>query len=352
MTHPLEHYNYTIPPENIRTSPLEPRDAARLFVYDTETDHVTFDTFRNISNYLPQGSLVVLNNTGVIPARVVFTKDTGGALEGLVLMNEGFQEDGTIPIIVPKQIFPGRTLSIGEHHVFSIIRQDEQKFLIRPEFDPQELPHLLELHGTTPTPYYLGKIPLTEEDLRLRYQTIFAERKRSVAAPTASLHVTPDVLESLEYKGIRTTEVTLDVGLGTFQEIEQSNLEQKTLHREPLFISEKSMTNIQEAKQKGVPVVVVGTTAVRALESVGRELLDTPPRDISRETDIFILPPFQFNITDMLVTNFHVPRSSLMALVDAFLKNKKAKRGILELYDLAIREGFQFYSFGDSMLIK
>lgn len=350
MEHPLAQYQYSITEKNIGKTPKEPRHDARLFVYNTTTDTITFDTFLHIGNYLPENSLVVLNNTGVIPARVVFTKDTGGKIDGLVLINEGFDGDGAIAVIVDKNMFPGRRIALGDYW-FTITRQRDQRFYIKPDVHPERIPEILEQLGTTPTPYYLGTLALTESALRDRYQTTFAQQKKSVAAPTASLHITPEVLERLRIKGIITTEVTLDVGLGTFADIEQKNIDEKFLHSELLFISSESRERIVHAYENNQPIVAVGTTVVRTLESQSDALMVRASGDLTDETNIFIMPGYEFKLVDHLVTNFHVPQSSLMALVDAFLVHKKAKRELVELYQIAIDNGFMFYSFGDSMLI-
>lgn len=350
MSHPLAQYHYEIPEQNIGKTPKEPRHNARLFVYDTKTDTITFDIFLNINTYLPENSLMVLNNTGVIPARVVFTKDTGGKIDGLVLINEGFDADGAIPVIVDKNMFPGRRIALGDYW-FTITRQRDQRFYIKPDAHPERISEILEQLGTTPTPYYLGTLNLSESELRDRYQTTFAQNKKSVAAPTASLHITDEVLERLRNRGIITTEVTLDVGLGTFADIEQKNIDEKFLHSELLHISSMTHTAIYNAKQNHQPVVAVGTTVVRTLESQSGLLLANNSEPIATSTDIFIMPGYDFKIVDHLITNFHVPESSLMALVDAFLIHKKAPRNLVELYRIAIDNGFMFYSFGDSMLI-
>lgn len=350
MQHPLSHYHYVIPEKNIGKTPKEPRHDARLFVYNTKTDTITFDIFLNIDRYLPKDSLVVLNNTGVIPARVVFTKDTGGKINGLVLVNEGLDDEGAIPVIVDKNMFPGRRIALGDYW-FTITRQRDQRFYIKPDANPERIPEILEKLGTTPTPYYLGELGLSEEKLRDRYQTTFAQNKKSVAAPTASLHITQEVLERLRNSGIITTAITLDVGLGTFADIEQKNVDEKFLHRERLTISPESRTCIYQAKNSHRPIVAVGTTVVRTLESQSQELFRNEQSPIATDTDMFIMPGYDFKIVDHLVTNFHVPESSLMALVDAFLVHKKAHRTIVELYQIAIDNDFKFYSFGDSMLI-
>jgi S-adenosylmethionine:tRNA ribosyltransferase-isomerase len=294
---------------------------------------------------------MVMNNTGVIPARVTFTKDTGGKFKGLVLMNEGLDSSGNVPVIVDEQIFPGRRVALSPNHWFTIAYQDEQRFYLTPEFDVNLLPQLLEEVGITPTPYYLGKIPLEEQMLRLRYQTIFAQQKKSVAAPTASLHFTEKVFDSLSQKGIQKVEVTLDVGLGTFAEVEQKNIDEKVLHRERVCLSKDTVLSLHAQIKSKKPVLAVGTTVVRTLESQGERIHAGVPEDIVADTSIFIMEGYTFTVVDQLITNFHVPQSSLMALVSAFLEHKKAKRTLLELYEIAKKEGFQFYSFGDAMLI-
>jgi S-adenosylmethionine:tRNA ribosyltransferase-isomerase len=349
--HPLVHFDYTITEANIGKHPAEPRDEAKLFIYNTQTDQVIIDRFYNLSSYLPAESLMVMNNTGVIPARVVFTKDTGGKIEGLILFNEGIQPDGTIPTIVNKKIVPGRRLAIQEY-AFEIKKQESQYFYLKPMFDVELLPEILVKYGTTPTPKYLGKLNMDEAKLRDRYQTIYAEEKKSVAAPTASLHFTHRVFESLSNKNIQRAEVTLHVGMGTFAEVSEENVEKRKLHTEPISISRSTIEKIRQTKDEKKKIVAVGTTAIRSLESQSELLLDPDYNaDILTTTDLFILPGFDYKIADILITNFHVPKSSLMALVQAFLEHKKSKKDIVELYKIALENEFKFYSFGDSMLM-
>jgi S-adenosylmethionine:tRNA ribosyltransferase-isomerase len=350
MPHPLEKYNYTLEEKHIRKSPLTKRDSSRLFVYNTATDTITFDHFYNIANYLPKDSLLVRNVTGVIPARVTFTKDTGGKVGGLVLINEGVDSEGNIPVIVDRKIEVGRTLHLGSH-TFTVVRQDEQKFFLKPHFPSTKLHEVLLQEGTTPTPFYLGKQTLAEDELRTRYQTIFAQEKNSVAAPTASLHFTEDVFTTLKEKNIATTDIVLDVGMGTFGDVTEEQWESKKLHQERIFIGTGAKNQIAHYKRNSKPIIAVGTTVTRTLEGKYAEILSDDSSDISGVTDLFITPPYNFQLVDILITNFHVPKSSLMALVDAFLLHKGAKRRILELYNVAQENGFTFYSFGDSMLI-
>lgn len=243
-----------------------------------------------------------------------------------------------------------RCVSQGTNGSPSPIRSSRD-FYLKPEFERDELEAFLLAHGITPVPFYLGKIEAGEDELRTRYQTIFAKEKRSVAAPTASLHFTERVFETLQEKGIERKEITLDVGLGTFAEVEEHNVINRKLHFERFEIGEETVDALREAKASGKDVIAVGTTVTRTLEASAEFLRSEAKGNYTSSTDLFILPPYDFKMVDHLITNFHVPNSSLMALVDAFLLHKGAKRRILELYKIAADEGFMFYSFGDSMLI-
>jgi S-adenosylmethionine:tRNA ribosyltransferase-isomerase len=324
------------------------RDASGSIQF-IEGDHqpISFSAYDFIS-IASSERLLVFKKAAV---RLAFTKDTGGLGEALVLFNEGFQVDGTIPMIVNRGLQAGRTITVADHYRFTVLRQEEQKFFMRPEFDAAMLPDLLAKHGTTPTPPYLGEMTLPETALRERYQTVFAKGQKSVAAPTASLHFTDRVFASLDDKKIERTEVTLDVGLGTFQDVKQENVDQRSLHSEPFHVPAQTIAAVHAAKTTGRPVIAVGTTAVRTLEANAQTLLAGKQETIVGTTNLFIMSPYPFAIVDIMMTNFHVPQSSLMALVDAFLAHKGAKRRILDLYAIAQREGFQFFSFGDSMLI-
>lgn len=343
----LDTYDYILPTELIRKVPLEPRDSARLFVYDTKTDVVTFDTFRNIAQYLPADSLMVLNDTVVWPARLWLKKTTGGKIEVLVLVNE-WDEKGLIPALVDRKVTVGDTLSLPDGSKFVAERQEEQKFFFRLE-SHRPLKDLLQEFGTTPVPHYLeGEEKQAESKLRERYQTVFAGAGASVAAPTASLHFTENVFENLQERKIDTARITLNVGIGTFAPLREENFQTGKLHTEYVSIPETTQRKLAEAKSKQQPIISVGTTTTRTLEAWAQTKKDTT--DL-QTVDLFIYPPYQFQIVDILITNFHLPKTSLMLLVDAFLQDKGAKRGVTVLYEEAIKAGFAFYSFGDSMLI-
>ncbi|MDD2766503.1 MAG: tRNA preQ1(34) S-adenosylmethionine ribosyltransferase-isomerase QueA [Candidatus Moranbacteria bacterium] len=344
----LKKYDYTLPDYLIRKQGIEPRDSARLFVYDTKTDAITFDTFRHIAKYLPRQSLVMLNNTTVLPARLWLKKETGGKIEVFVLANE-IEDEKCIPVLVDRKTEKGQKLFFTNGDFLEVIDQKENLFFVR--LVSQEnisLQILLETYGETPLPHYLEGANISEDVLRKRYQTVFARDGASVAAPTASLHFTDEVFQSLEEKNIETDFLTLNVGLGTFAPLADENFITKKLHTEFINISLETAQHIDAAMDEKKNIIAVGTTALRTLES---SMCDQRILPQNGKTEIFIYPPYEFRVVDILVTNFHLPKTSLMLLVDAFLQDKKAKKSIVELYQIAIANEFTFYSFGDSMLI-
>lgn len=349
-SHPLAQYYYELPPELIRKEPLVDRDTSRLLVYDTASDTIVHDHFYNLPAHIPAHSTLVMNDTGVIPARVTWTKDTGGKVRGLLLINEGIYPDGTWAIIVDEELFPGRTIRLGDC-VFTIDHQVDQRFFVRTDATPDQIYASLYQYGSTPIPYYLGPSTMTESDVRSRYQTVFAQSNRSVAAPTASLHMTERVLAGLRDQHVAMPHVTLDVGLGTFATVEDKHVASRTLHNELISIPVATSIQLQQAAAANQPIVALGTTVVRTLESHADRIM-TATADIHSQTDMFIMRPYEFQMVDQMITNFHVPQSSLMALVDAFLGYKSARKNILDLYTIAIDEKYMFYSFGDAMYIR
>lgn len=345
----LDQYDFSLPPELIAKEPAHPRDHARLFVYDTATDTVVCDTFTNLGAHLPEKSLLVMNDTKVVPARLWLKKPTGGKIEVVLMMNEYRPGDMTIKGIVDRKIDVGTILSFQSGDTLTVEAQEEQFFFFRPNVSIAMLFGLLQSEGVTPIPPYIKESPLDEHALRNEYQSVLAKHPASVAAPTASLHFTEELLEELARNGKPHTEVTLHVGAGTFAPIDEHNFETKQLFTEYYEITEQAAAAIKSAKQTGTPIIPVGTTAMRTIESAATDGVTSAGSD---RTNIFIFPPYEFQVADALITNFHVPRSSLLLLVDALLEHKKAKRRILDLYAIAITERFRFYSFGDGMLIR
>lgn len=352
----LNQYHYDLPFELIASRGVEPRDSARMMVVNTGTDGVSFSTFRNFTHYIPEGALVIFNNTAVSPARIALYKETGGKAEVLLLLNEYRAGDPALRAFSNRELKVGWRLRADDSRVFRVVKQEGKIFFLEPEFPSLEIPALLAAHGVTPVPHYLGKSGLPEHELRARYQSIFAYSETegvtaSVAAPTASLHFTNAVFADLRTRGIEYGFVTLHVGLGTFAPLAEEQLRTGKLHEEPYTIPMVTVEQVRRAHREGRPIIAVGTTAARALEAAAVPILTGLPHDISGVTDIFIRPGYSFRIVSGMVTNFHLPETSLMCLVDAFLQHKKSSIPILDLYQRAIAERMRFYSFGDGMLI-
>ncbi len=339
-----ELYDYELPESLIGVKPKVKRDESRLFVFNTRTGEIVFDLFKNIDKYLPNNSLLVLNETKVVPARAYLYKKTGGKVEVLFLFNLWNESEKIIKGIVDRKVEVGDVLAFGDEKL-CVAQQEENIFYFEMECTASKFRQLVSLHGETPVPHYIKGVSLDEDALRARYQTIFANDAYSIAAPTAALHFTDTVFDKLASRGIDTTTLTLHVGLGTFKPLTKENFETNSLHSERYFINEETVRKIVDAKKSAKPVIAVGTTTVRTLESYAET------KKSEGETNIFIHPPFDFRVVDHLITNFHLPNSSLMMLVEALLVHKKSEKHLVDLYTIAIKEGFHFYSFGDSMLI-
>ena len=341
-------YEYHLPATLVARRPASTRDRSKLFVYDTATDTIAFDEFRNIAEYLPPKALLVLNETKVVPARVTLFKQTGGKVIVLLLINE-WHGGNLVKALVDRKVNVGDALRADARHTFGVARQEGKVFFLKPNVSHDALIKFLSRAGEMPIPKYLSGGGMPEQILRKRYQSVFARRAASVAAPTASLHFTPKVFASLKKKHIESARIALHVGMGTFASFGEHELHRKKLFTEYYEISSAAARRINHQKASGSPIIAVGTTATRALESAARA---GALRAGNNSTDIFIYPPYRFRVIDGLITNFHLPQSSLMLLVDALLQHKRAKRRITDLYKIAIRKKFRFYSFGDAMLIR
>lgn len=349
-------YSFTLPDQLIAKSPLEPRDSSRLLIYDTAHDTIRMDIFKNIAHYLPPDSLVVLNDTHVSPARIELHKKTGGKVICLFLMNEPEDRKNEVKVMLDRKMDVGQFLYHNDHEVAQITAHHEGAIFIATLcVSRHELSKLLERYGTMPIPLYLRDTTLDTDDLKVKYQTVFSHDSSgendgilsSVAAPTASLHITTSVLESFSDKSIDVAHVKLEVGMGTFAPLTESQLRTGKLHSEWCSIPPGSIQKILNTKKSNRSIVAIGTTVVRTLESWAGKT----PRFELQPTQIFIKPGHIFHIVDILVTNFHIPNSSLMMLVQALLTAKGSKKSLLELYEIAIKANFRFYSFGDAMMI-
>lgn len=336
-------FDYNLPPEQIAQQPLEPRDASRLMVLDRRRDSLEHAHFRDLGRWLAPGDLLIFNDTRVIPARLFARKArTGGRVELLLLKRRAAQTWEAL--VRGRGLRAGRMLEVeGTGGVRATVLEayDGPRRLV--QFS-QPITPLLEAAGHVPLPPYIH----AELADRERYQTVYARIPGSAAAPTAGLHFTPELIERLKADGVQTDFVTLHVGLDTFQPVDEADASQHRMHGEWCELRPATAARITATRQAGRRVVAVGTTSVRTLESA-------PPGQqpgelvgpMSGSTDLFIVPGYNFRVVDALVTNFHLPRSTLLMLVAAFAGRER----ILEAYAVAQREGYRFYSFGDAMLI-
>ncbi len=336
-------FDYDLPPELIAQHPVEPRDSARLMVLDRSGEELTHARFHELPRCLRPGDLLIFNDTRVIPARLLARKaGTGGRAELLMLKRRA---PLTWEVLVGGHgITQGSVLEVeGAPHVRAVVIEtfDGPRRMVR--FSEPITP-VLERVGQMPLPPYIHA-ELTDRE---RYQTVYARVPGSAAAPTAGLHFTPALLERLRAAGVQTDYVTLHVGLDTFQPVREVEAAEHRIHGEWCELRPETAERINAAKRAGRRVIAVGTTSVRTLESAARGALDgTSVSPHVGATELYILPGFQFRVVDGLITNFHLPRSTLLMLVAAFAGRER----ILAAYATARREGYRFYSFGDAMLI-
>ncbi len=349
-------FDYDLPPDLIAQTPIEPRDAARLLVLDRATGQIQHRVFRDIGEYLRAGDLLVANESRVMPARLHARKaGTGGAVE-LLLLNR--LDEVTWEVLAGgKKVRAGTQLEILSEDQTGmpalaaevLEARDGGERVVR--FDRPVEP-LFGSVGVTPLPPYIHA-PLADPE---RYQTVYSRALGSAAAPTAGLHFTPDLILELRRRGVELAFVTLHIGLDTFKPVKEQDIEQHRIHTEWCSMAPETARQVNEAKLAGRRVIAIGTTSVRVLETAARRALPScageacPWQSVAAfqgPTDLFIYPGFQFRAVDAMITNFHLPRSTLLALVSAFA----GRELILRAYQEAVRERYRFYSFGDAMLI-
>lgn len=337
-------FDYLLPEHLIAQEPAAERDGSRLLVVDRTTGDLQHRKFRDLPDLLSPGDLVVLNNTRVVPARLMGHREkTGGKWEGLFLRQT---TEGLWELLAQTRGSPeiGETIVLDPGPLKLTLRgRSDGHWLAEPSL-PGLAVQLLGQAGHIPLPPYIRKGKESEAD-RERYQTVFAERDGSIAAPTAGLHFTPGLLEELALRGIATSRVTLHVGLGTFAPIKTADPTQHSMHAEWGEVSADTVSAIQKCRANGSRVFAIGTTATRALESAAAEGKLAPWQG---ETRIFIYPPYRFRAIDGLVTNFHLPRTTLLMLVSAFAGSDLVRR----VYEEAIHHEYRFFSYGDAMLIR
>ncbi len=338
----VSEFNYELPEELIAQTPIEKRDESRLMILNTEKQTIEHKTFKNIIDYLEPGDVLVRNNTKVIPARLYGNKETGAKVEFLLLNNI----EGDIWECIVR---PGNKLHIGtkvifgdgllEANILDIMPGGTRKvqFIYQGIFN-----EILDKIGLMPLPPYIHE-ELKQKD---RYQTVYAKYDGSAAAPTAGLHFTEELLQKLQEKGIIIANVTLHVGIGTFRPVKEKNVEEHKMHTEHFYIKQEDCDKINKAKKEGKRIIAVGTTSCRVLESIANEnsgLVEA----VEGDTNIFIYPGYNFKCIDGLITNFHLPQSTLLMLVSSLA----GKDYILKAYNEAVKEKYRFFSFGDAMFI-
>ena len=335
-------FYYDLPEELIAQDPLENRSDSRLMVLDKETGAVSHRVFRDIIDYLNPGDCLVLNDTKVIPARLIGEKEGTGAKIEVLLLKRGADDVWETLVKPGKKAKPGARISFGggllTGEVIGIV--DEGNRLIRFSYEGI-FEELLDRLGQMPLPPYITH-QLKDKD---RYNTVYAEHSGSAAAPTAGLHFTSELLAQIEEKGVDIARVTLHVGLGTFRPVKVDDVENHHMHSEFYMIDEKAAQKINRTKESGGRVICVGTTSCRTIESAADE--NGRLKACSGWTDIFIYPGYRFKILDCLITNFHLPESTLIMLVSALA----GKEHVLAAYEEAVREKYRFFSFGDAMFI-
>ena len=337
----LAHFDYHLPEELIAQTPLAQRSASRLLHFHANTSLFSDKKLTDIQKFLNAGDLLVLNDTQVIPARLFGHKATGGKVEFL-LERMLDSQTALAQIKASKSPKPGAEL-IFANKIKAVVEKRESEFYIL-KFDPStSVEKLLMEHGHMPLPPYIQRAP--EENDKHRYQTIYAKHKGAVAAPTAGLHFDQTILDELQNKNIEITKITLHVGAGTFQPVRENNFLQHEIHAERVIVTEEVCRQIQKCKNNSGRVIAVGTTTVRALESAA---LNGKLEPIDGDTKLFIVPGFEFNVIDCLLTNFHLPKSTLLMLVSAFAGYETT----MAAYKHAVKQQYRFYSYGDAMFIE
>lgn len=335
-------FDYYLPEELIAQSPLEPRDHSRFLVYNRATKSIAHKHFYDLPEYLDQGDVLVLNNTRVIPARLLGEKeDTAVPVEILLLKRLNITRWEAI-VKPGRRLKPGSICSFGNGKLRARIAEILPdggrivEFLFQGIFE-----EILDELGQMPLPPYIHE-KLEDKE---RYQTVYAKHDGSAAAPTAGLHFTPQLLQKLQAKGVRIVPVLLHVGLGTFRPVKAEELSDHSMHSEYCEISQEACDIINEARKTGKKCICVGTTSVRTLESCAKNGLAYP---IKKDTNIFIHPGYQFHLVDGLITNFHLPKSTLLMLISALMGREEA----LRVYGVAVKKKYRFFSFGDSMFVR
>ena len=345
----VSEFDYDLPEELIAQVPTDRRDCSKMLVVNPKSERIEHAHFYNIVDYLNENCVLILNNTKVIPARLYGTKDTGAKIEIFLLKDKG-NKNWEVLVKPSKRVKVGTLIKISEQLSVEILEEleDAGKWLVKLIYEG-DIYEILDKVGNVPLPPYIER-KMTSKELKTldynRYQTVYAKHEGSVAAPTAGLHFTSEILEKLQAKGVKVGYVTLNVGLGTFRPVKCDNVIEHKMDSETYEISEETAHLINTAKAQGKKIVAVGTTTVRTLESAYKEFGCIKPCKSSSE--LFIYPPYEFKVIDKLITNFHLPKSTLLMLVSALA----GKDLIFRAYNTAIENKYRFYSYGDCMFIE
>ena len=334
-------FDYYLPEELIAQTPVEPRDTSRMLVFDRQKDSVEHKHFYDILDYLKEGDVLVRNNTKVLPARMFAYTPNGAKVEVLLLKRFNLNE-WEVLVKPGKKARVGAKLTLNSELSLEVIANVEEtgSRIVRFEFDGV-FEDIISRIGEMPLPPYITE-KLNDQS---RYQTVYAKTQGSAAAPTAGLHFTDQLIQKIKDKGVEIVDVLLHVGLGTFRPVKVEDVTTHHMHSEYYEISEQSAEIINKAKREGRRVIAVGTTSVRTLESAADE--NGMVKAVKGDTEIFIYPPYKFKCVDALITNFHLPKSTLLMLVSSLSTKEK----ILEIYNTAVSEKYRFFSFGDCMFI-
>ena len=344
----VSSYDYDLPKELIAQVPSQKRENCRMMVLDRKTSSIEHKHFYDITDYFDENDVIVLNNTKVMPARLFGRKDTGAHIE-VFLLKRISDKVWEVLINPSKRVKEETLIDISpDLYVKILTRQNEGKWLVEMHYDG-DFYEILDKVGNIPLPPYIERT-MTDEQLKNldydRYQTVYAQKEGSVAAPTAGLHFTNKILDKLKNKGVQICNVTLNVGLGTFRPVKAENILEHKMDSEEFEICAQTAKIITEAKKQGKKITAVGTTSVRTLETCMKkygEIIET-----IEDSNLFIYPGFEFKVVDRLITNFHLPKSTLIMLVSAFAD----KEFVFNAYEEAIKEQYRFYSYGDCMLIN
>ena len=345
----IQEFDYELPEGLIAQRPSEKRENSKMMILDRKNQQIQHKNFFNIVDYLDENCVLILNNTKVMPARLYGYKDTGAKIEVFLLKKYDEENRWEVLIRPSKRVRPGTVIKVSDELSVEIIMPlpDDGKWVVRMLYEG-DLLQILHKVGNIPLPPYIERKMATEELRQLdfeRYQTVYAKNEGSVAAPTAGLHFTEDILNKLKNKGVEVGYVTLDVGIGTFRPVKCENILDHQMDTEAFEISEETAELINRAKAQGKKIVAVGTTTVRTLESAYKIYGEI--KACKSASNLFIYPPYEFKVVDKLITNFHLPKSTLLMLVSALA----SRQFIFEAYAEAIKENYRFYSYGDCMFI-